>query len=110
MRWLVLSLVALPAWAGPLVVLDPGHGGTQEGANSPAGLKEKQLALEVSMKVKAALEQTVHAQVRMTRERDALLELPERVKFANQQKPDLFVSIHANSMPTRALRMTTQGI
>ncbi|MBS1150325.1 MAG: hypothetical protein H6Q89_2023, partial [Myxococcaceae bacterium] len=41
-RWVcVLLLVGLPALAGPLIVLDPGHGGSQEGAASPAGLKEK---------------------------------------------------------------------
>ena len=109
-RWLPWLLVSLPALGGPLVVVDPGHGGNQDGANSPAGLKEKQLALEVALKVKTALEQTVHARVRMTREKDVLLQLPDRVKFANDQKPDLFVSVHANSMPTRALRLKTEGI
>jgi N-acetylmuramoyl-L-alanine amidase len=92
------------------VVLDPGHGGNQEGASSPSGLKEKQLALEVALKVKLALEQTAHARVRLTRDRDALLQLPDRVKWANDQKPDLFVSIHANSMPTKLLRLKTEGI
>jgi N-acetylmuramoyl-L-alanine amidase len=103
-------LVSLPALAGPLIVLDPGHGGNQEGANSPAGMKEKQLSLDLALKVKTALEQTLHARVRLTREKDVLLQLPDRVKFANDQKPDLFVSIHANSMPTKKLRLNTSGI
>ncbi len=109
-RWLPIVLVSFPALGGPLVVLDPGHGGNQDGASSPTGVKEKQLALEVALKVKAALEQTVHARVRMTREKDGLLQLPDRVKFANEQKPDLFVSVHLNSMPTRKLRLKTEGI
>jgi N-acetylmuramoyl-L-alanine amidase len=111
LRWTCLILLsALPALAGPLVVLDPGHGGNQEGAASPTGFKEKTLALEVALKVKAALEKTIKARVRMTREKDLLLHLNDRVKWANEQKPDLFVSIHANSMPTRRLRLKTEGI
>ncbi|MBS1152681.1 MAG: N-acetylmuramoyl-L-alanine amidase, partial [Myxococcaceae bacterium] len=99
-----------PALAGPLIVLDPGHGGSQEGAASPAGLKEKHVALQMALLVKAALEKTVKARVRLTREKDQLLQLNERVKWANEQRPDLFVSIHANSMPTRKLRLKTEGI
>jgi len=106
----LLSFVALPALAGPLIVVDPGHGGSQEGALSPTGLKEKSVALELAVKVKAALEKTVKAKVRLTREKDALVHLNERVKWANEQKPDVFVSIHANSMPTKKLRLKTEGI
>ena len=109
-HWFPLLLISLPALAGPLIVVDPGHGGNQEGANSPTGMKEKQLSLDLAVKVKAALEQTLHARVRLTREKDVLLQLPDRVKFANDQKPDLFVSIHANSMPTKKLRLNTSGI
>lgn len=110
MRAALVLLVAWPAFAGPLVVLDPGHGGNQEGAQSPAGMKEKTLALELALRVKAALETTVKARVRLTREKDAVLHLNDRVKWANDQRPDLFVSIHANSMPTRKQRLITQGI
>lgn len=105
-----LLLWSLSASAGPLVVIDPGHGGSADGATSPSGWKEKTLALEVSLRVKEALEKTVKAKVRLTREKDAPLNLNERVKWANDQKPDLFLSIHANSMPTRALRLKTSGI
>ena len=108
--WLPLVLVSLPALGGPLIVVDPGHGGNQEGAASPTGLKEKQLSLELAVRVRSALEQTVHARVRMTREKDVLLQLTDRVKFANDQKPDLFISVHCNSMPTRKLRLKTEGI
>ncbi len=110
--WLVLLgvVLALPAFAGPLVVVDPGHGGNQDGAASPTGLKEKTLALDLAMRVKAALEKTVKARVKLTREKDTLLHLNDRVKWANEQKPDLFVSIHANSMPTKKQRLKTEGI
>lgn len=110
--WLVLLgvVLALPAVAGPLVVVDPGHGGNQDGAASPTGLKEKTLALDLAMRVKAALEKTVKARVKLTREKDTLLHLNDRVKWANEQKPDLFVSIHANSMPTKKQRLKTEGI
>ena len=110
MRLLAVFLVALPAWAGPLIVVDPGHGGSQEGAESPMGLKEKTVALELAVRVKAALEKSLKARVRMTREKDQVVHLNERVKWANDQKPDLFLSIHANSMPTKKLRQKTEGI
>ena len=110
-RWVCLLLfLGCRALAGPLIVIDPGHGGNQEGALSPAGLKEKTVALEMALRVKAALEKTVNARVRLTREKDLLLHLNDRVKWANEQKPDLFVSIHANSMPTKKLRLKTAGI
>ncbi len=106
----LLLIVSCSAIAGPLVVVDPGHGGNEEGAASATGLKEKTVALALALKLKQALETTVHARVRLTREKDLLLHLNDRVKWANEQKPDLFVSIHANSMPTRKLRQTTEGI
>ena len=106
----LLLWLSLPALAGPLVVIDPGHGGSQDGAASLTGLKEKTIALELALRLKVALELTLHARVRLTREKDLLLHLTERVKWANEQKPDLFVSIHANSMPTKKLRLKTEGI
>ncbi|MBX7096933.1 MAG: N-acetylmuramoyl-L-alanine amidase [Myxococcaceae bacterium] len=106
---IVLCLTAASALAGPVVVLDPGHGGAQAGANSPKGLQEKALALDLAMRVRAILQGrglTVH----LTRSKDVELDLKERVKSANALKPDLFLSIHANSMPTRRLRQNTSGI
>ncbi len=103
-------LVGLPVFAGPLIVVDPGHGGAQDGAYSPTGLKEKELALQVARRVKAALEETTGATVMLTRDKDMVLPLEERVRWANEQKPVLFISIHLNSMPTRWQRMKTDGI
>lgn len=107
---LLFALVASPALAGPVIVLDPGHGGSQGGATSPSGMQEKNLALTLAKKVKKVLEQELGATVVLTRDRDALVQLSERVTLANGKKPDLFVSIHANSMPTKQQRLVNDGI
>lgn len=103
----VLGSVAL---AGPVIVLDPGHGGSQDGAASPAGALEKNVALTVARKVKAQLERDLKATVVLTRDTDALVHLSERVTAANKRKPDLFISIHLNSMPTRKQQLLNEGI
>ena len=110
--WLPIVLWALMAQAspGPVIVLDPGHGGEQLGASSPAGLLEKDLALSVARRVKAQLEHDLKASVVLTREKDALVHLSERVTLANKKRPDLFLSIHANSMPTQKQRLLNEGI
>ncbi len=106
----LLTLWTSAVLAGPLVVIDPGHGGTQDGASSPAGLLEKNLALTLAKRVKAQLESDLHATVRLTRDKDVSLHLEERVALANKLRPDLFISIHANSMPTRAQRQLNDGV
>lgn len=103
-------LVAAAAQAAPIIVIDPGHGGSQDGASSPAGLLEKNLALTISKKLKAKLEAELSAKVTLTRDGDARLHLDERVALANRKRPDLFVSIHANSMPTAGQRRINEGI
>lgn len=104
------ALLALPALAAPLVVvIDPGHGGTQSGA-SGAGALEKTVALELSLKLKERLEAALGATVRLTRDRDAHVQLSDRVRWANAQKPDLFISIHLNSMPTKRQQAVNEGI
>ncbi|MCA3012597.1 MAG: N-acetylmuramoyl-L-alanine amidase [Myxococcaceae bacterium] len=105
-----LSLMAVVALAQPVVVIDPGHGGAQEGAKSVSGLVEKHLALTLAKKVKAQLEAQLGATVVLTRDGDARLHLDERVALANRRKPDLFISIHANSMPTATQRRLNEGI
>lgn len=110
-RVLLALLLSLPAFASaPVVVIDPGHGGNQEGAAGPAGLVEKTLALTIAKKVKAQLERELKASVVLTRDRDALVHLSERVALANKRRPELFISIHANSMPTEKQRKLNQGI
>lgn len=107
----LLVLLPLPALAGgPVIILDPGHGGEQAGASAPSGLKEKSLALTLAKKVKKSLEDELGATVILTRDRDALVQLSERVALANGKKPDLFLSLHANSMPTQKQRLINEGI
>lgn len=107
---LLLACLSTAALAGPVIVIDPGHGGSQDGASSPGGLLEKNLALAISKKLKAKLEAELEAKVRLTRDTDQRLHLDERVVLANRQRPDLFVSIHANSMPTATQRRVNEGI
>jgi N-acetylmuramoyl-L-alanine amidase len=113
--WTALLLAApagsvAPAPAAPArIVVDPGHGGAQEGALSPQGLFEKNIALDVARRLKTALERD-GAEVLLTRDQDVQLALADRVTFANQAKPDLFISLHLNSMPTRRLRAKLEGV
>ncbi len=81
------------------VVLDPGHGGSDPGAIGAGGVREKDVTLDVATRVKALLE-AGHLTVSLTRDGDATLSLKDRVLLANAKKPDLFVSIHVNSLPT----------
>ena len=94
----------------PRIVLDPGHGGALDGAVAPFGLREKSLALEIALATRQALEKELGAKVILTRELDASMTLAERVAFANRERPDLFISIHANSMPTTRQRRNARGI
>ncbi|HLL02145.1 MAG TPA: N-acetylmuramoyl-L-alanine amidase [Myxococcaceae bacterium] len=105
---LLLSTSSLAA--GPRIVIDSGHGGSQEGAKGPGGLLEKEVVLQISRKLRAKLEKELGAQVFLTREKDTTLPLPNRVEFTNARRPDIFLSIHANSMPTRKLRERIEGI
>lgn len=77
------------------IVIDAGHGGKDPGAIAN-GLEEKEIILDVSLRLQKLLEQAGF-QVLMTRTDDTFLELSERVDFANSHDADLFVSIHANS-------------
>jgi N-acetylmuramoyl-L-alanine amidase len=102
--------VPLAAGAQARVVIDPGHGGRQDGAMGPGGYLEKQFSLELARKLAAVLEKEAGAKVLLTRDRDLTLPLSDRVSAANQFRPDVMVSLHANSMPTRRMRATTRGI
>ncbi|MGZ6141877.1 MAG: N-acetylmuramoyl-L-alanine amidase family protein, partial [Myxococcales bacterium] len=106
-------LLALPAFAGAqegalVVVLDPGHGGRfpHDGAHGRKGLIEKNIALAVANKTKEMLE-AAGATVVLTREGDVDVPLSERARIANEAGADLFLSIHCNSMETRADRLVT---
>jgi N-acetylmuramoyl-L-alanine amidase len=85
------------------IVLDPGHGGTQLGATSESGVTEKEITLDIALRLRQLL-QTAQFEVLMTREMDATLSLERRASFANANHADLFVSIHVNWIPYRQVR------
>ncbi len=87
----------------PIVVLDPGHGGSNLGATGTTGLHEKQLSLALAAAVADRL-RTRGIAVELTRTADRTLTLRQRVAFADHARADLFVSIHANASPTRTQR------
>jgi len=81
------------------VVIDPGHGGHDHGTEGPKGLLEKELVLDVAMRVGKLIEDHMGAEVVYTRTDDTFVPLEGRTALANERKADLFLSIHANSSP-----------
>ena len=81
------------------VVIDPGHGGKDTGTIGPNGLMEKELVLDVALRLGRLITQQLGAEVVYTRSSDIFIPLEERTKLANDQKADLFISVHANSSP-----------
>ena len=85
------------------IVLDPGHGGHDLGTSGRGGLHEKDLVLDVAKRLGALLEERLGAEVVYTRTEDIFVPLEERTALANRSRADLFLSIHANSSPLRAV-------
>jgi N-acetylmuramoyl-L-alanine amidase len=81
------------------VVIDPGHGGTDEGTVGRHGLMEKELVLDVAKRLGKLIEERMGSEVIYTRSDDTFIPLHARTEIANQKKADLFLSIHANSSP-----------
>jgi N-acetylmuramoyl-L-alanine amidase len=81
------------------VVIDPGHGGHDQGTEGPKGLLEKDLVLDIAMRVGKLVEDRLGAEVIYTRTDDTFIPLEGRTALANDKKADLFLSIHANSSP-----------
>ncbi|MBN2384816.1 N-acetylmuramoyl-L-alanine amidase [bacterium] len=79
------------------ITIDPGHGGKDSGAIGPSGLKEKDIVLTISKLLRDQLKRKYGLEVFLTRETDIFLPLAERTATANNNKSDLFLSIHTNS-------------
>jgi len=86
------------------IVIDPGHGGHDTGTIGPNGLEEKDLVLEVGKRLGKMLETRLGAEVVYTRKDDTFIPLETRTAIANQERADLFISIHANSSHDPAAR------
>jgi N-acetylmuramoyl-L-alanine amidase len=98
-REILIELSTLiPSLNNKIIVVDPGHGGRQNGAISPWGIKEKELNLEIAKNLYELLILN-GCLVIMTRTEDVEISLEERVAIANLNKADIFVSIHNNSLP-----------
>jgi N-acetylmuramoyl-L-alanine amidase len=86
------------------ITLDPGHGGSETGATGRNGLQEKDVALAVARRLHRLLEDRLGVRVLLTRDSDSFLSLDDRTAFANNNKSDLFLSIHANASPRQTAR------
>lgn len=110
-RTIIAVLTAVMLFASPLtagaatVLLDPGHGGSDPGAIGVTGLYEKEVNLDIALKVRDELERRGY-DVIMTRTTDTYLSLQERIMIAEEVKPDILVSIHANSFRRPDVRGT----
>jgi N-acetylmuramoyl-L-alanine amidase len=82
------------------IVIDPGHGGDDRGARGPGGTDEKQVALSIGRRLKWALEARLGVRVLLTRDGDRAMRIDERTALANNNKADLFISLHANASVT----------
>ncbi len=79
-----------------VLVLDPGHGGQDPGAVGKLGTKEKDLNLDIALRLKKRLVKAGYS-VLLTREGDDFVSLSQRTEFANKNNADLFISIHCNA-------------
>ncbi len=87
----------LPAGSRPLVVIDPGHGGIDNGATAPSGIHEKDITLAFALQLRDLLVKSGQFDVALTRDDDTYLTLSERVNLARQNRADLFISLHADT-------------
>jgi N-acetylmuramoyl-L-alanine amidase len=99
--------VALPAPQPPgirTIVIDPGHGGDEHGTQGAGGVLEKDLVLDVARRLRNMLDTRLGVRVLLTRDDDRVVPHDERASIANNNKADLFISLHANSSPNRSAR------
>jgi N-acetylmuramoyl-L-alanine amidase len=86
------------------IVIDAGHGGHDSGTTGPGGIEEKEVVLDVALRLGKLLKQRLGADVIYTRDNDTFIPLETRTAIANKAQADLFLSIHANSSPDTSAR------
>jgi N-acetylmuramoyl-L-alanine amidase len=86
-----------------VIVIDPGHGGEDEGAIGPSGMMEKDLNLAISKELAKLLEDSGYYVI-LTRDDDRFVPLSDRTKIANEAGADIFISIHANASENKKAR------
>ena len=92
----------LPAPGVHTIVIDAGHGGDETGAHGGKGTLEKTVTLVVARRLKTVLESRLGARVLLTRDDDRSVDLDQRAALANNNKADLFLSLHANAVPPQS--------
>ncbi len=93
-----------PSRSGPMVMLDPGHGGKDPGAIGVSGTYEKHIALATALTLKGLLEHGGQYRVALTREQDRFIPLEQRVEIARKHGASLFVSMHADAIKDHDVR------
>lgn len=88
----------------PLIVLDPGHGGNDNGASAPSGIHEKDITLAFALQLRDLLVASGKFDVALTRDDDTYLSLNERVDVARQNRADLLISLHADTFQEADIR------
>jgi N-acetylmuramoyl-L-alanine amidase len=86
------------------IVIDAGHGGHDSGTLGPGGIQEKDVVLDVALRVGKLLHQRLGAEIVYTRDDDTFIPLETRTAIANKAQADLFLSIHGNSSPEPSAR------
>ncbi|PYV34900.1 MAG: hypothetical protein DMG22_04180 [Acidobacteria bacterium] len=86
------------------IVIDPGHGGHDTGTLGPTGVMEKDVVLDVALRLARLIERETGNEVILTRKDDTFIPLEERTAIANQKGADLFISIHANASSDNSAR------
>ncbi|MCI0411446.1 N-acetylmuramoyl-L-alanine amidase [bacterium] len=90
------TLLPSPIGSKKVIVIDPGHGGAETGAKGPNGTLEKDVTMSIARKLKSIVESTGMRAI-LTRDGDQVVTLDDRTSKANNNKADLFISIHANA-------------
>ncbi len=98
------SVTLTPSTGLRTVVIDPGHGGDELGAQGPRGTLEKDITLAVSRRLRTMIESRLGLRVFLTREDDRTISHDDRSAFANSHQADVFLSIHANAAVRPAIK------
>ncbi|MDI2090560.1 N-acetylmuramoyl-L-alanine amidase family protein [Commensalibacter oyaizuii] len=88
----------------PLIVLDPGHGGKDPGAIGYSGTYEKHISYATAVELSRQLTRTGRYKVKLTRDSDRFVPLDGRVDFAQKNKADLFISMHADALSNSSIK------
>ncbi|WP_201154651.1 N-acetylmuramoyl-L-alanine amidase [Rhodothalassium salexigens] len=91
----------------PVVVIDPGHGGTDPGTIGVLGRPEKTVVLGLAKTIRDRLQKSGRYEVHLTRDRDIFHSLRNRIRIAHEHQADLFISVHADALDNRNVRGAT---